>query len=416
MSTASEIGRFSWVKSDSSWRIPSSKTEQSFCTRSVTKWFRPSTTDRFRLMTSIPTSNVGVCTWGGACARSGSLDGRRARRRAPARAAGRTRTLRALGLAGAEADLDSGPRHLHLELAVLEAGKRRVAQPVAAAQVGGELLQRVLDSERRQHVLVEAARQLRELAEDVVVDEAGIPVGLALVDLEGEHLVRVLRYVIRHLVAVTAAELDPDRAHRHHRRARRLLLLELLRGLDERVQHRVAALGGHASQRAARLVRIAREVHELRRPVARRPKRVLGGVGQAADEADERLEQVEPVERARGLARVHEDDQREGAAVEDESRDVAGEAVLEEGDLLGGEPLDRGALVVRHDDAHGAELGGLGRGGFRGLEEKDGEERDRGHQSLFYVPGGRLPVIIHYRFGRPAPSTERRTSWRAPPS
>ena len=49
-----EMGRFSWVKRLSSWRMPSSNTAKSRWPRSVTKLFRASVTDRLRLMISMP--------------------------------------------------------------------------------------------------------------------------------------------------------------------------------------------------------------------------------------------------------------------------------------------------------------------------------------------------------------------------
>ena len=64
-----EIGRFSWVNSDRSWRMPSSKTAKSFCRRSVTKLLRASVTDRLRLMISMPVPKLGV--WGRTCGQRG---------------------------------------------------------------------------------------------------------------------------------------------------------------------------------------------------------------------------------------------------------------------------------------------------------------------------------------------------------
>ena len=78
--STSEIGRFSWVNSDRSWRMPSSKTAKSFCRRSVTKLLRASVTERLRLMISIPVPKLGV--WGRTCGQRG---GRARAGRRPAR-------------------------------------------------------------------------------------------------------------------------------------------------------------------------------------------------------------------------------------------------------------------------------------------------------------------------------------------
>src|SRR6266571_2111000 len=116
-------------------------------------------------MTSIPTSKVGG-RWG-AWAMRGA-----APRTSAAKAIRRFMSTSGFpagpGL-GADPHLHSRARHLHLDLAILQLGKRRVGQAVLAAKLGGELPKSGVQPHEGEGGLVEAARLLREVLQDVVV-------------------------------------------------------------------------------------------------------------------------------------------------------------------------------------------------------------------------------------------------------
>src|SRR5262249_14894401 len=115
-------------------------------------------------MTSMPTSKIGgrgVGRGGGAWAT--------ANRGTSTRTAATTRDLMRSGTDRGDADLDSRPGDLDLQLALLQVGNRGVGQPVGSLQGLGHPRERRPDAHGRYRELLEPARSTGDAVEDVIV-------------------------------------------------------------------------------------------------------------------------------------------------------------------------------------------------------------------------------------------------------
>src|SRR5262249_60068919 len=163
-------------------------------------------------MTSIPTPNVGVR--GGGCpgrrvgVGGGAGVGAPTATAAATKAVASTLVFMTSWMAGrAPAHFRARPRHLDLDLALLEVADRGVCELVLAAQVRGQLLELALGAHRREGRLEQAAAPLGQPVEHVVVRVPVLDARGAFFDEQAEKGGGVVPQAVDDLLLRAAAEL-----------------------------------------------------------------------------------------------------------------------------------------------------------------------------------------------------------------